>query len=51
MLRVKWLTKLKEDKDLGILTRFEERHTKGCYNAVIKRYFFIDRLYNLIELY
>src|ERR1700733_12632946 len=51
MLRVKWLTKLEEDKDLGILTRFKERYTKGCYNTVIKRYFFIDRLYNLIKLY
>ena len=51
MLRVKWLTKLEEDKDLGIPTRFKERYTKGCYNAVMKRYFFINRLYNLMELY
>ena len=51
MLKVKWLTKLEEDKDLEILTRFKEQYTKGCYNVVIKRYFFIDRLYTLIELY
>ena len=37
MLRVKWLTKLEEDKDLGILIRFKERHTKGCYNAVWRK--------------
>ena len=51
MLRVKWLTKLEEDKDLGIPIRFKERYIKGCYNAVIKKYFLMDRLYNLIELY
>ena len=51
MLRVKWLTKLEEDKDLGIPIRFKEQYTKGYYNAVIKRYFLIDRLYTLIELY
>ena len=51
MLRAKWLTKLEKDKDLGILTRFKERHTKGYYNAAMKRYFLTDRLYNLTELY
>ena len=51
MLRVKQLTKLEIDKDLGIPTRFKEQYTKGCHNAVIKRYFLIDRLYNLIKLY
>ena len=51
MLKVKWLTKLEEEKDLEILTRFKEQHTKGYYNAVIKRYFLINRLYTLIELY
>ena len=51
MLRVKWLTKLEEIEDLGILTRFKEQYTKGYYNTAIKRYFLIDRLYNLIELY
>ena len=51
MLRVKWLTKLEEDKDLGILTRFKEQYTKGYYNVAIKRYFLIDRLYTLIKLY
>ena len=51
MLRVKQLTKLEEDKELEIPTRFKKRHTKGYYNAVIKRYFLINRLYNLIKLY
>ena len=32
--RAKWLHELEEEEDLGILTRFEERYTKGCYNAV-----------------
>jgi len=39
--------KLEQEEDLDILTRFEERHTKGCYNAAIIRYFLIDRLYTL----
>ena len=51
MLRVKWLTKLEEDKDLGIPTRFKKRYTKGYYDAAMKRYFLINRLYNLIKLY
>ena len=51
MLKAKWLTKLEEDKDLEILTRFKKQHTKSYYNAVIKRYFLINRLYALIELY
>ena len=51
ILRAKWLTKLEEEEDLGVPTRFAERHTKGCHNAVIKRYFLIDKLYILKELY
>ena len=51
MVEAKWFIKLEEDKDLGILTRFKEQYTKGCYNTVIKRYFLINRLYILIELY
>jgi len=47
MPRAKWLTKLEEEEDLGILTRFKERYTKGCYNVVVARYFLIDRLYTL----
>ena len=47
-LRVKWLTKLEEEEDLEILTRFKERHIKGYYNVVIIRYFLIDELYILI---
>jgi len=47
MPRVKWLNKLEQEEDLGILTRFEERHTKGCYDVVITRYFLTDRLYTL----
>jgi len=50
-LRAKWLTKLEEEEDLGILTRFKERHIKGCYNAAIKRYFLTDTPYTLKGLY
>jgi len=42
---------LEEEENLGILTRFQERYIKGCYKAVIKRYFLIDRLYILSKLY
>jgi len=49
--RVKWLDKLEQEEDLNILVRFKERHTKGCYNAAITRYFLIDRLYTLNQLY
>jgi hypothetical protein len=48
MLRAKWLNELEDKEDLGILTRFKERYIKGCYNAVIIRYFFIDEPYILI---
>jgi len=51
MLRVKWLNELEQEEDLGIPTRFKERHTKGYYNAAIIRYFLIDRLYILNQLY
>ena len=51
MPRVKWLNKLEEEENVGVLTRFVERHTKGYNKAVIKRYFLKDRLYILIELY
>ena len=51
MLKAKWLTKLEEEEDLGILTRFKKRYTKGYYNTVIKRYFLINRLYILTKLY
>ena len=51
MLRVKQLNELEEEEDLGVLTRFAEQYTKGCNDAAIKRYFLIDRLYTLIELY
>jgi len=51
ILRAKWLTKLEEEEDLGILTRFEERYTKGCNDTVIRRYFLMDRAYTLKELY
>jgi len=47
MLKVKWLNELEQEEDLGILTRFKERYTKGCYNTAITRYFLIDRLYIL----
>ena len=51
MLRAKQLNKLEEKEDLGVPTRFAERHTKGCNDAAIKIYFLIDRLYILTELY
>ena len=51
MLKAKWLTKLEEDKDLGILIRFKKWYIKGYYNVVIKRYFLIDKPYILRELY
>jgi len=49
--KAKWLTELEEEENLGILTRFQERYIKGCYEAVIKRYFLTDRLYTLSKLY
>ena len=49
--RVKQLTKLEDKENLGILTRFKERYTKGYNNAVIAMYFLKDRSYILIELY
>jgi len=45
--RVKWLNKLEQEEDLDILIRFKKRHTKGCYNIAITRYFLTDRLYTL----
>ena len=50
-LRAKWLNKLEQEEDLGILTKFIEQYTKGYNKAVIKRYFFMDRLYILTKLY
>jgi len=50
-LRAKWLSDLEDKEDLGVLTYFIERHTKGCNNAAIKRYFLMDKSYTLIELY
>jgi len=49
--RAKWLTELEDKENLGILTRFQERHTKGCHEVVIKRYFLTDRSYTLSKLY
>ena len=36
---------MEEEEDLEILTRFTEWYIKGYNNAVIKRYFLINRLY------
>ena len=47
-LKAKQLDKLEQEEDL---TRFKERHTKGCYNTAITRYFLIDKLYTLNQLY
>jgi hypothetical protein len=49
--RAKWLTELEEEEDLGIPTRFEERHTKGCHDAASTRYFLTDRSYTLNQIY
>jgi len=49
--RVKWLDKLKQEEDLDIPTRFKERYTKEYYNIAITRYFLIDKLYTLNQLY
>ena len=51
ILKAKWLKKLEEEEDLKVPTHFIERYMKGYNNVVIKRYFLIDRLYILIELY
>jgi len=45
ILRAKWLTKLEDKENLGILTRFKERYTKGYNNAVMVTYFLKDKLY------
>jgi len=47
ILRAKWLTKLENKEDLGILIRFKERYIKGYYNVVIRRYFLTDKPYIL----
>ena len=49
--RVKQLTELEEEENIRVLTRFAERHTKGCDEVVIKRYFLKDKLYTLNKLY
>ena len=49
--RAKWLEELEQEEDLDILTRFKERHTKGCHDAAITRYFLIDKPYTLNQLY
>jgi hypothetical protein len=49
--RAKWLEELEEEEDLGVPTRFAERHIKGCNDAAMKRYFLTDRSYTLTELY
>jgi len=51
MPRAKWLNKLEEEENVGVLTRFVKRYTKYYNKVVIKRYFLKDRLYTLIELY
>jgi Retrotransposon gag protein/Zinc knuckle len=49
--RAKWLNELEEEENLGVPTRFAERHTKGCNDAAMKRYFLTDKSYTLTELY
>jgi len=41
------LDKLEQEEDLDIPVKFKERYTKGYYNAVIIRYFLIDKPYIL----
>jgi hypothetical protein len=48
MSKAKWLNKLEDEEDLGILTKFKERYIKGYHDAVIIRYFFTDKPYTLI---
>jgi hypothetical protein len=48
MPRAKWLNKLEDKENLGILTRFKERYIKSYYNIVIIRYFLTDEPYILI---
>jgi hypothetical protein len=48
MPRVKWLNKLEDKEDLGILTRFKEYYIKSYYEVVIIRYFLINKPYILI---
>jgi hypothetical protein len=47
MSRVKWLNKLEDKENLGILTRFKKRYIKGCYDIVIIKYFLTDEPYTL----
>jgi hypothetical protein len=47
MPRAKWLNKLEDKENLGILTRFEERYIKGYYNIAMTRYFLMDEPYTL----
>ena len=35
--RAKWLNKLEDKENIGVLTRFIERYTKGYNKVVIKR--------------
>jgi hypothetical protein len=51
MPRAKWLNKLEEEENIGVLTRFAERYIKGYNNVVLMRYFLRDRLYILNKLY
>jgi hypothetical protein len=49
--RAKWLNELEQEEDLGIPTRFEERHTKGCHDAAMTRYFLKDKPNTIKQLY
>ena len=49
--KAKWLTELEEEENLGIPTRFQERHIKGYHKAAMKRYFLTNRSYTLSKLY
>jgi len=49
--RAKWLEELEQEENLGVPTRFKERHIKGYNNAAITRYFLKEKSYTLTELY
>jgi len=49
--RAKWLDELEQEEDLDIPVRFEERHTKGCHDAAMTRYFLTEKPYTLNQLY
>ena len=50
-LRAKWLQELKQEEDMAILPRFEERHIKGCCEVALRRYYIKDKYITLTTVY